>query len=100
MDEVGRRKTSHYRDLNFDPSVVQPVASRYTDCAIPALSHDIIQHEINRSNQYDLDGQGSIPNKGTRIFLLHRVQTGFGVHPTSYPMETGNSFSGDKAAGV
>jgi hypothetical protein len=25
-----------YRDSNSDPSVVQPVASRYTDCTIPA----------------------------------------------------------------
>jgi hypothetical protein len=25
-----------YRDLNFDPSVTQPVASRHTDCATPA----------------------------------------------------------------
>jgi hypothetical protein len=28
-----------YRDSNSDPSIVQPVASRYTDCAISALSY-------------------------------------------------------------
>jgi hypothetical protein len=35
----GRRweeKILDYRDSNSDPSVVQPVASRYTDCAIPS----------------------------------------------------------------
>jgi hypothetical protein len=28
------------------------------------------------------------------------VQTGSGAHPASYPMGTGGSFSGDKAAGA
>jgi hypothetical protein len=31
--------------------------------------------------------------------LLHVAQTGSGVHPTSYPMGTGGSFPGGKAAG-
>jgi hypothetical protein len=32
--------------------------------------------------------------------LLHVVQIGSGAHPTSYPMGTGGSFPGSKAAGV
>jgi hypothetical protein len=32
--------------------------------------------------------------------LLHVVQTGSGVHPTSCPMDTGGSFPGGKAAGA
>jgi hypothetical protein len=32
--------------------------------------------------------------------LLQVVQTGSGVHPTSYPMGTGGSFLGGKAAGA
>jgi hypothetical protein len=31
--------------------------------------------------------------------LLHVVQTGSGVHPTSYPMSTGGSFPGVKLPG-
>jgi hypothetical protein len=31
--------------------------------------------------------------------LLHVVDTGSGVHPTSYPIDTGGSFPGDKAPG-
>jgi hypothetical protein len=50
-----------------------------------------------------------LENQGVRVFesqwgqefsLLHVVQTGSGVHPTSYPMGTGGSFPGDKAAGA
>jgi hypothetical protein len=36
LDDVEKRKFLTYRDFNCDPSVVQPVASRYTDYAIPA----------------------------------------------------------------
>jgi hypothetical protein len=36
VGDVGGKSCS-YRDSNSDPSAVQPVASRYTDCAIPAL---------------------------------------------------------------
>jgi hypothetical protein len=49
---------------------------------------------------YVLDDQGvgvRVP-LGKEFSLLHVVQTGSGVHPTSYPMGTGGSFSGGKAA--
>jgi hypothetical protein len=36
--------------------------------------------------------------KGSKIFLLHVVQTGFKVHPTPYPMGTGDYFPAGKAA--
>jgi hypothetical protein len=37
---------------------------------------------------------------GQEFSLLHVVQTGSGVHPSSYPIGTGGSFSGSKATGV
>jgi hypothetical protein len=43
---------------------------------------------------------GSRPGRGWEFSLYHRVQTGSGVHPTSYPMGTRGSFPGDKAGGV
>jgi hypothetical protein len=36
LDDVEKRKFLTLRGSNSDPSVVQPVASRYTDYAIPA----------------------------------------------------------------
>jgi hypothetical protein len=36
LDDVGKRRTRPYRDLNSDPLAVHPVASRYTDCTNPA----------------------------------------------------------------
>jgi hypothetical protein len=35
LDDVEKRKFLTYRDSNSDPSVVQPVSSRYTDYASP-----------------------------------------------------------------
>jgi hypothetical protein len=37
---------------------------------------------------------------GQELSLLHVVQTGSGVHPSSYPLGTGGSFPGGKAAGA
>jgi hypothetical protein len=52
---------------------------------------------------YRLDGQGV----GVRVPVISRIfssprrpETGSWVHPTSYPMGTGGSFSGGKAAGA
>jgi hypothetical protein len=36
LEDVERRKSCSYRDSNCGPSTVQPVATRYTDCAILA----------------------------------------------------------------
>jgi hypothetical protein len=40
------------------------------------------------------------PAVAGKFSLRHRVQTGSGTHPASYPMGTGGSFPGDKAAGA
>jgi hypothetical protein len=34
LEDMDKRIFLPYRESNSDPSVVQPVASRYTDCAI------------------------------------------------------------------
>jgi hypothetical protein len=47
-----------------------------------------------------LDERGSIPGRGRNFSLLHRIQTGSGVHTVSYPMGTGYYFLGIKAAGA
>jgi hypothetical protein len=51
---------------------------------------------------YGLDDQGSMlgrDNDGS-FSLLHRVQTGSGAHPASYPMGTRSYFPGDEVAGT
>jgi hypothetical protein len=35
-----------------------------------------------------------------KLSLIHVVQAGSGAHPASFPMGTGGSYTGDKAAGT
>jgi hypothetical protein len=52
--------------------------------------------------RYFLDDRGVAVRVPVRqeFFLLHSVQAGSGVYPTSYPMGTGGFFPGGKAAGA
>jgi hypothetical protein len=48
----------------------------------------------------DRDSRVRFPAGAGSFSLHHRVQNGFGTHPTSYPMGTGGSFPGSIAAGA
>jgi hypothetical protein len=45
-------------------------------------------------------GRFRLPAGARNFSFHHRVQTDTGTHPASYPVGTGASFSGDKAAGA
>jgi len=48
---------------------------------------------------YELDDRGSISGRGTAFFSLrYRVRTGSEGQPASYPVGTGGSYAGSKAA--
>jgi hypothetical protein len=55
---------------------------------------------VGIATSYWLDSEGSeFESRWDEEFLLfHVVQTGSGAHPTSYPVGTGGSFHGGKAA--
>jgi hypothetical protein len=63
-------------------------------------SHD---SSVGIALSYGLDDRGSRVRfpAGAGIFsLYHRLQNGSGAHLASYPMGTGDSFLGGKAAGA
>jgi hypothetical protein len=45
-----------YRDSNYDPSIVQPVSSRYIDCAIPTS----VSYTLEIINMTNIHGDASI----------------------------------------
>jgi hypothetical protein len=49
---------------------------------------------------WTIEGSEFKSQQDQEFSLLHVVQIGCGVHPTSYPMGTGGSFPGGKAAGA
>jgi hypothetical protein len=57
---------------------------------------------VGIATSYRLDNRGLEfeSQKSHEFSLLHVVQTGSGIHPTSYPMGTGGSIHGGKVAGA
>jgi hypothetical protein len=55
---------------------------------------------VGTATGYGLDDRGVGVRYGQEFSLLHVVHTGSGVHPASYSMGTGVSFSEGKAAGA
>jgi hypothetical protein len=76
-------------------------ASPFVDYFVSQYSCCTIDGAVRIATAYGLDNQGvgvRVPVV-TRISLLDIVQTGSGVHPTSYPVGTRDPFPGGKAAG-
>jgi hypothetical protein len=44
LNDVEMRKFLPHRNSNSDLSAVQPVASRYTDCPLPALKEKLVAY--------------------------------------------------------
>jgi hypothetical protein len=45
LDETKRKECWLYRDSNSDPTTIQPVASHYTDWAIPVRNHVLLRKD-------------------------------------------------------
>jgi hypothetical protein len=78
------------RDSNRTPPEYKPeVLQLQPYCSLLLLVGQDIS--VGIATGYETHGRGTILGKGS-------VQTGSGVHPASYTMDTGSSFSGVKAA--
>jgi hypothetical protein len=89
-------------------SVKTPVAIFLTLTSLSRLANIIIRSKSRDSSVsivlgYGLDDLGSrvrFPVEAGNLSLHHRVQNGSEAYPASYPMGTGDSFTGGKAAGA
>jgi hypothetical protein len=76
---------------------------KYEYCKISLLLTEFVSWDsaVGIATGNGLDGpRGWSSSPGSVRNFLHVVQTGPGAHPASYPMGTGGSFSGGKAAGA
>jgi hypothetical protein len=63
LDNMEKRKFLPYRNSNSDLSVVQPVGSRYTDCATPKITSKKNKYSrIKSGNDDDDDDNNNINN--------------------------------------
>jgi hypothetical protein len=71
-------------------------------CIVASLSGSQ-DSAVSIATGYGLEGRGitEFESRWEQDFSpLHAVQTGSGAHPASYPMDTGDSYPGGKAAGA
>jgi hypothetical protein len=120
LDTMSKRKIpSPCRDSIPEHPIIQPVVSRYTDWAIPALKYDanlctcVYAHifpdfKMSRDSSVGIaTGYGLDERKiGVRFIAgagnfspRHHVKTGSGAHPAFYPMGTGGYFPEGKVGG-
>jgi hypothetical protein len=72
----------------------------YILCFLLILEKNL-RSSVDVATGYGLDNRGFDSRRGAGNFsFLHRVHTGSGTHPTSYPMGNGGSFTGGKATGA
>jgi hypothetical protein len=64
VDNLEKRKFLTLPGLELDPSVVQPVASRYTDCTIPAREHYL--EELSKITHKEISIVGDLANISNR----------------------------------
>jgi hypothetical protein len=80
-----------------------PWSSCYSSFCMFMISFKSRDSSVGIALGYGLDDRGSMvwfPTGAGNFSLHHRVQNGSGAHQASYPMGTGGSFPGSKAAGA
>jgi hypothetical protein len=65
-----RENSGSYRDSKSDPSAVQPVASCYTDCALPAPHKLFLFHVDPNATEINVGYVGTVINLMTRKFSV------------------------------
>jgi hypothetical protein len=104
---VEKSSISHYETINviqrifFRNTVILVNFNRCvhenTETQDSAAVFTSISNSVTIVSHYGLDGRVSIPDRERGFSSNLCVQTGSGVHPTSYTVGTGGSFPRDKA---
>jgi hypothetical protein len=88
--DVSSQNTKHSSDVNNVPDIRADKTSQSRSVRSRGSSVSIV-------SDYGLDDRALIPDRGRGFSSSVWVQTGSGAHPASYPMGTGDPFSGGKA---